>query len=112
MVRVTLSLTLPCTLGEAVAGLRSVDDAGDALLARLEAAADVRFEASPVLAVAPAPRPGPPGVAETAAVYAATGGSIKATARALGIARSTVRARLQRVAAPANDDAKGVRRIG
>lgn len=97
--RYTITITLGCPLADAVAGLRSVTDEGDELLAGLESAVavEVTREPAPALSV---------GVAETVATYHRAG-SVKATAKALGIARSTVRARLARegIELPANDDA-------
>lgn len=103
--RYTVTLTLGAPLAAAVAGLRSVDDAGDELLCALESAvaATVVRDASPAAAT---------GVAETIAAYHTTG-SVKAAAKALGVARSTVRARLVRAGVtPANDDGEVRRRTG
>lgn len=89
-------------IADAVAGLRSVDDAGDELLAALEAAT-----AATIIRDTPAAASG---VAETVAVYHATG-SVKAAAKALGLARSTVRARLARAGVvPANDNREATAR--
>lgn len=104
--RYTITITLGAPIADAVAGLRSVDDAGDELLSALEAAtaATVVRDASPAAVT---------GVAEAVAAYHAAG-SVKAAARALGVARSTVRARLVRggVVLPANDDGREVSRTG
>lgn len=66
-------------LAAAAAGLRSVSDEGEAVIAALEAAVDR----------APDPR----NVAVVVAALEAHGGNISATARALGVSRSTVRYR-------------------
>jgi transcriptional regulator of acetoin/glycerol metabolism len=67
-------------LTAAAAGLRSVSDEGEAVIAALEAAVHR----------APTARDS----ALVAAVLEAHGGNVSATARSLGIARATVRARL------------------
>lgn len=90
-------------LEAAVAGLVPTTAAGEAVVAALLAALDGRDTDA-------APRePLSRGAQVTPAVVAAAHrdcGNIKATARYLGIARSTVRAHLARAVAPANGGAR------
>lgn len=98
--KITLSLNLSCSLARALDGVRTVSDEGEELYAALEAAAAV-------LKVAASARPAGPRAQTVEAVVAVyhERGSVKATARATGLARSTVRARLRRagVQLPANE---------
>jgi len=98
--KITLSLDLSCTLARALDGMRTVTDEGEELYAALEAAAAV-------LKVAASARPSGPRAQTVEAVVAVYRevGSVKATARETGLARSTVRARLRRagVQLPANE---------
>lgn len=66
-------------LTAAAAGLRSVSDEGEAVIAALEAAVDRA--------------PNPRDAAVVVAALEAHGGNVSATARALGVTRSTVRYR-------------------
>lgn len=63
-------------LARAAAGLRSVSDDGEAVIAALEAAVDAPTKRAPAV---------------VAATLAANGGNVSATAKALGMHRSTVR---------------------
>lgn len=74
------------TIERAIAGLVATTDAGAQIIAALEA-------------IAEGPRCAPSTVEDVLAVLARTGGSVKATSRVLGIARSTVRARRARALA-------------
>lgn len=95
--KITVTMNLTCSLARALDGLRTVTDEGEELYAALEAAAAVLSAAA---------RVSPRAVTDEAviAVYRERG-SVKATARATGLARSTVRARLRRagVQLPANE---------
>lgn len=104
--KVTLALDLSCSLRAAVAGLRTVTDEGEELLAALEAAAGVvSVEVSPA-GLAVAVRRVPVTSEAVVCVYRECG-SVKATAKVLGIARSTVRARLRRAGVALPGDAPG-----
>lgn len=84
-------------LRRAAAGLRSVSDEGEAVIEALEAAIDTTT------------RPGKLSPAIVAATLEAQGGNVSATSRALGIARSTVRAAVRgavRVCPACNDRLK------
>ena len=87
--KITLHVTTPhdlnTFLARAAAGLRSVNDDGEAVIAALEAAVPgphVCGVLSPVVA---------------AATLAAHGGNVTAAARALGVQRSTVRTAARKV---------------
>ena len=87
--KITLHVTTPhdlnTFLARAAAGLRSVNDDGEAVIAALEAAVPgphVCGVLSPVVA---------------AATLAAHGGNVTAAARALGVERSTVRTAARKV---------------
>ncbi len=100
--KVSLTLSLSCPLSCALRGIRTVDDAGEELLAALEAAAavlDARSASRAVVRAAPVNFPAVESV-EVLRVFRAVG-TISATARVLGIARSTVRSHLLRAHAEA-----------
>lgn len=94
-------------LAKAVAGLAPTNDAGEEIVAALLEVLDGRRVSAPRREA-----PTRPDSADVAEAHRALGGSVAATARALGLARSTVRAHLERAAAPANDNAEGARRTG
>lgn len=100
--KITLHINTPLDtdtfLRAAAHGLRSVSDEGEAVIAALEAAAGtalVKRRISPAL---------------VAATLEAQGGNVSATSRALGIARSTVRAAVRGAVriCPACNDRLGV----
>lgn len=113
MARITLTvhttLDAPAFLRAAAAGLRSVTDEAEELLAAIEAAAE---RAAPPVRVVVTPgvssrvvRPAAvrPDDATLLATLDGHGGSVKATARALGIGRTTVRERVSRLRPTAAD---------
>lgn len=79
---INTTLSQDAFLARAAAGLRSVNDDGEAVIAALEAAAGGPAKRTPVL---------------VAATLAANGGNVSATARELGVNRSTVRAAAAKV---------------
>jgi transcriptional regulator of acetoin/glycerol metabolism len=97
--KIHLTLNLSCPLAYAVEGLRTVTDEGEELLAALEAAAAVVkvsvFEPDTRARISD----------ETLILVYDAKGSVKATAAATGLARSTVRLRLRRagIVLPANE---------
>jgi lambda repressor-like predicted transcriptional regulator len=102
---VRTSRTTRAFVESAVAGLVATTPEAEELVAALLDVLDDRE-------VGAAPRE-PVSPADVAAVHRDLGGSVAATARALGVARSTVRAKLAALgAAAANDNGREARRTG
>jgi DNA-binding transcriptional LysR family regulator len=105
------SRAAPESAGAAALGLRSVNDEGDELLAAIEAAAErtappVRVVVTPgASARALRPAVARPDDATVLATLDGHGGSVKATARALGVSRSTIRHRVAKLRPTAVDAA-------
>lgn len=102
--RIHIIVENAAALRAAVAGLRSVDDAGDGLLEQLEARAATetqraRLAAAPSRSdIARAIKPRVDDVAVIAAMHQHAG-NVSAAAKALGVSRSTVRERVARYTA-------------